>query len=242
MRSIRIALPLLGGLLATQAHATDFVGNWNFDYNGQFSLVSVNDSTTLGVISGLVNASLLNCSVSEGSPNVTISQTSPSSIGVPFSGKMLGGLFNGITVCNGTGTGVVTGSAVSITGPSFLSASAFAGVPAVLGLELRLALPSANLNGNVNGVDVGNTLAFGDRAYSIAGTSGSLGLLSVQARLNTVLGPVGSFIDVGVAEVTTSNWSLTRASQPVPEPASMLIMGTGLVALVRRRRAKRQTL
>lgn len=242
MKSIRFALPFVVGLLATQAHATDFAGNWNFDYNGQFSLVSVNDSTSLGVISGLVNASLLNGSVSELSSSSVVTQSSMSSIGVPVGGKISGGLFNGATVFNGTGAGVVTGSNVAITGPAFLSVSAFAGVPAVLGLEIRLALPSASLNGTVTGVDVGNMGAFGDRAYAVTGTAGSLGLVSLQARLNTVLGPVGSFVDVGVAQVTTTDWSLTRASQPVPEPASMLIMGTGLVALARRRRAKRQTL
>ncbi len=239
MKFSRTILPFVFGLMSFQAHAVDLGGNWNFDYNGTLSLVSVNDSTGLGVISGLVNAALINGSVNAVGLGTTVSQSSASSFTAPISAQVTSGLFSGFTAFSGSPSGSVSGSSVTLAGPSFLTGSVTAGVPAILGLELRLALPSTNLTGSITGVDSGNMLMFGDRAYQITGDPGTLGLLTLQARLNTIVGPVGNFVDAGVVQVSTNSWSLSRPSSPVPEPGSLLAVSSGLCLMMRRRRAKK---
>lgn len=95
------------------------------------------------------------------------------------------------------------------------------------GFTLRATYPTFSLVGTVDGSGPSNE-AFGPRAWHIEGDAVTVTGIQVEALL------AGNWVNLGSNSFATVNdWEMTRA---VPEPASMLVLGAGLVALLRRRR------
>ncbi len=97
-------------------------------------------------------------------------------------------------------------------------------------LTLRAVYPTFLVRGNITGVN-SNPLyddSFGSRAYEITGIPSTITGIVIQAQ--TGFGPVTA----GSGVVHIDSWSLSRS--PVPEPTSMLALGLGTAAMLKRRK------
>lgn len=254
------------GLIAVACvvQAEDYIGNdWNYNFQGHYSIANVNTTNTglVGTVLGAVlnlsaQLNLINGTTSATNYGTTISQSSLSAMQVndlqttaTAGGGLVSGLgnfvFNLLDFSDGIYAGTMAGTDVTLTRGSLLSADLFALVDTRIAgtgvvLDLRAAIPTAQLDGTLTGI---NTLAqgpFGDQAYFINGDAGLMQTISLQARARAFVLGIATvdtdYLNVGVIDNFADQWSLSR--QPVPEPASMAALGLGLIAVVRRRRRR----
>jgi hypothetical protein len=109
------------------------------------------------------------------------------------------------------------------------------------GVGVRLHGITVNLAGLIAGVNTALTDAYGQRVYLISGVPTtspfSNAPLTSWGTVQTVEVNLGfGWQNVGPAQLSISAWSLER---PVPEPASLLALGSGLVGLLNLRRRKK---
>lgn len=109
------------------------------------------------------------------------------------------------------------------------------------GAGVRLYGVTVNLAGLIAGVNTALTDAYGQRVYLINGVPTTSPFsntpLTSWGTVQTVEVNFGfGWQNVGPAQLSISSWSLER---PVPEPASLLALGSGLVGLLNLRRRKK---
>lgn len=262
----------LAGILALSTvcftYAYDYTGNnWSFNYQGHYNVAQVNTANT-GILSGLLGAainlngqlSLLNGNVSASNYGTSLNQSSLNSMLVndiqttttppPGLVPALGNfVFDLLDFSDGLYAGSMSGTNVSLTRGSLLNADLFALVDTrVAGtgvvLDLQAAVPTAQLNGTLTGINSGFSGPFGDEAYFVDGQSGLMQTIGLMARVRVyALGGVitdSGYLNLGVIENHADDWSLTRAATPVPEPATCTMLAMGAMAFLRRRRGSKK--
>lgn len=250
-------------------YAYDYTGNnWSFNYEGHYSVAQVN-STNTGILNSLLGAvlnlnaqlALLNGNVSASNYGTSLNQSSLSSMTVndlqtittPPPG-LIPGLGNFVhdllDFSDGNYSGSMSGTNVSLTRGSLLSAELFGLVDTrnLLGtglvLDIRAAVPTAQLNGTLTGINGDVSGAYGQEAFYVTGQSGLMQTIGLDVRvrlftLGTAITDSG-YLNVGVIENHADAWSLSRAATPVPEPATCTMMAMGALAFLKRRRAQRK--
>jgi len=220
-----LGLVTVSAITISLARADSFAGNdWLFSLQGRL------------IVTGLIGTTA-NLTVSN--QPITINQTSPTNIIVPIS-------FPPFITANVPLTysgGIVSGS-LSTTNIIIPSGT----IPGV-NLTLRLRNVTINLAGQVTGVNNSVNEAFGPRVYQINGIPSPADwddpgdpnppLNTSWARVGDIDADFGFPIGwqrIGQAIVDVDFWEATR---PVPEPASMLALGSGLVSLIALRRRKK---
>lgn len=108
-------------------------------------------------------------------------------------------------------------------------------------VQVRLYNVTINLAGIIAGVNPSVTDAFGQRVYLINGVPStspfSTAPLTSWGWVQTTEVNFGlGWQNVGPAQLEVASWTLER---PVPEPASLLALGSGLIGLLGLRRRKR---
>lgn len=263
MKKATLALLVLGGL-AAHASAADLGGaDWNFSYQGQYSLVGL-DLSGLGLGVGTLASTtlagqlaLLNGGVA-GSGTVSLSQGSASSLTTsalsfqPQGSALLlpavqSLLYGALSANGGAYSGNLAGSTLTLSKAPVVGAQVdgLAAVDTrVLGtgvvIDLRALLPTNTLVGTVDGFS-GGSLAYGPRADHVTGTSSLMDTTALQARATTYVAGFATlstgYVGLGAIQTTSSSWSLSRPNvQATPEPASLAALGAGALGLIRRRR------
>lgn len=131
----------------------------------------------------------------------------------------------------------MTVSGTSVTG-QILVASITLPAGTISGVNVPLVLEDIRINlaGTATGI-AGHSQAFGPRVYDITGTPSNSPFdtdpNTTWATIDRVM--FGGVVNIGAAHVEVASWSAVR---PVPEPASMLALGAGLLGLAARRRKK----
>lgn len=252
------------GLIAVAclSQADDYIGSdWKYNFTGHYNIANVN-ATNSGIVAGILGSALnltaqlnlINGTTSASNYGTNISQFTMNSMSAndlrttaAGSGGLISSLgtfvFNLLDFSDGVYSGSMTGNNVSLTRGSLVSADLFGLLDTrVLGtgvlLDIRAAIPTAQLNGTLTGINPNQSGPFGDQAYYIDGASGLMQTISLSVRarvsvLNVTTVDTG-YLNIAAIENHADDWSLSR--QPVPEPASLAAMGLGVAALLRRRR------
>lgn len=250
-------------------YAYDYTGNnWAFNYQGHYNVANVNTTNT-GILNSLLGAvlnlnaqlSLINGNVSASNYGTSLNQSSLSSMSVndiqttttPPPGLIPGlgnFVFDLLDFSDGNYAGSMSGTGVSLTRGSLLTADVFGLVDTrnMLGtglvLDIRAAVPTAQLNGTLTGINGGVSGPFGPEAYFVTGQSGLMQTIGLDVRvrlytLGTALTDSG-YLNVGAIQNHADAWSLSRSATPVPEPATCAMMAMGALAFLKRRRAQRK--
>jgi hypothetical protein len=226
-QSIRTGMivPLLAASLAV-ARAESFYGSdWLFSLNGTL------------IVTGLLSTT---APITVSNQSITINQTSSTSIQVPLSfPPYISSITVPLTYTAGS-PGIVQGS-VSTSG-IIIPGGTIEGV----NFDLRLDNVVVNIAGYVTGINYSVNEAFGPRVYQIDGipsppwwddpSDPNPPNNTSWGRVGDIYANFGTWIRIGQAILDADAWWATR---PVPEPASLLALGSGLVGLLGLRRRRK---
>jgi hypothetical protein len=225
-RAIRILAiaPILAASLAV-ARAESFYGSdWSFSFQGTL------------IVTGFFGTTI---PITVSNQPITINQTSSTSIQLPLSFPPFISITIPLTYTAGS-PGIVQGS-VSTSG-IIIPAGTISGVD----FDLRLDNVLVNIAGNVTGINYSLSEAFGPRVYQIDGipsppwwdhpSDPNPPNNTSWGRVGDIYANFGTWVRVGEAILDADYWQATR---PVPEPASLLALGSGLVGLLGLRRRRK---
>lgn len=219
MKKQLFSIGILSALVLTSttaARADSYYGSdWLFNLSGTLTAPLVG-SLSLNVVN----------------ESITIGQSSASDITIPVNFPPY---FTSTVAATVTGTNVK--GSVNIA-QVIIPAGTISGV----NFNLRLRNITVNLVGDATGINPGIIEAFGPRVHDITGVP-STDPFSTDPNTTwatvaevQIPGPFNSWLTIGSATVDVDSWNATR---PVPEPASMIALGTGLVGLLAARRRRK---